>query len=198
MNSFDPFRIILVIGLVLVLSIGVYYRLRSQASGEQLDRRQEGLFILVSLRLSGLVFAVGLFCWLIEPAWMSWSSLELPTWLRWAGVGFMAFTAVLLLWTFRHLGRNLTDTVVTRQQHTLVLTGPYRWVRHPFYVSAFFGSLGISLLTANWFLFVVGELVFLLLHRRTGIEEAKLVERFGAAYQHYMERTGRFIPRFWS
>lgn len=197
MNSFDPFRIILVIGLVLVLSIGVYYRLRSQASGEHLDRRQEGLFILVSLRLSGLVFAAGLLSWLIEPAWMSWSSLEVPTWLRWAGVGFMAFTAVLLLWTFRHLGRNLTDTVVTRQQHTLVMTGPYRWVRHPFYGSAFFGTLGISLLTANWFPFVVGELIFLLLYRRTGIEEVKLVERFGSVYQHYMERTGRFIPRLW-
>src|SRR5262249_3328302 len=147
--------------------------------------------------LSGLVFAVGLFSWLIEPAWMSWSSLELPTWLRWVGVGSLILSAVLLVWTFRHLGRNLTDTVVTRQQHTLVLTGPFRWVRHPFYVSAFVGSLGISLLTANWFLFVVGQLVFLLLYKRTGIEEVKLVERFGSAYQHYMERTGRFIPRLW-
>ena len=39
----------------------------------------------------------------------------------------------LLVWTFRCLGKNLTDTVVTRQEHTLVMQGPYRWVRHPFY-----------------------------------------------------------------
>jgi protein-S-isoprenylcysteine O-methyltransferase Ste14 len=116
---------------------------------------------------------------------------------RWAGVGFLIFTALLLLWTFRHLGSNLTDTVVTRQQHTLVLTGPYCRVRHPFSVSAFFGSLGNSLLTANGFLFLVGELVFLWLYRRTGIEEDKLVERLGSAYQHYIERTGRFLPRLW-
>ena len=42
-------------------------------------------------------------------------------------------TAVLLIWTLRSLGPNLTDTVVTRQAHTLVTRGPYRWVRHPFY-----------------------------------------------------------------
>ena len=49
------------------------------------------------------------------------------------GVGVVA--ACLLIWTFRSLGTNLTDTVVTRKDHTLVTSGPYRFVRHPFYVA---------------------------------------------------------------
>ena len=69
----------------------------------------------------------------------------------------------LLVWTFRCLGRNLTDTVVTRQKHTLVLHGPYRWVRHPFYDSAALLMVAVSLIAANWFLLLTGGLAFVLL-----------------------------------
>jgi hypothetical protein len=39
---------------LLVLPIGIYYRVKSQATREKLDRRQEGLFILATLRPLGL------------------------------------------------------------------------------------------------------------------------------------------------
>jgi protein-S-isoprenylcysteine O-methyltransferase Ste14 len=197
MNPDDLFRLILLSGLVLILPIGAYHRLRSQASGERLDRRQEGLFLLVSLRPLALVFGSCILAFLIDPAWLSWSALALPAWLRWVGVGSLALAAALLVWTFRHLGTNLTDTVVTRKHHSLVTTGPYRWVRHPFYVVSLLGSVGVGLMAANWFLLVAGVLIFLLLRTRTRIEEEKLVERFGDEYRQYMGRTGRFIPRLW-
>ena len=101
----------------------------------------------------------------------------------------------LLVWTFRCLGKNLTDTVVTRQEHTLVMQGPYRWVRHPFYDSAALLMVAISLIAANWFLFVTGVVGVLLLIIRTRIEERNLVARFGDGYRAYMEQTGRFLPR---
>ena len=101
----------------------------------------------------------------------------------------------LLVWTFRCLGKNLTDTVVTRQQHTLVMHGPYRWVRHPFYDSAALLMVAVSLIAANWFLLLTGGLAFSLLVVRTQTEEEKLLARFGEAYRAYMERTGRFLPR---
>ena len=63
---------------------------------------------------------------------------------------------LLLFWTFHSLGKNLTDTVVTRREHSLVTHGPYRWVRHPFYVVLFLWVLSFSLLTANWLLALVG------------------------------------------
>ena len=101
----------------------------------------------------------------------------------------------LLVWTFRCLGKNLTDTVVTRQQHTLVIHGPYRWVRHPFYDSAALLAVAVSLIAANWFLFVTGVVLFCLLIIRTRTEEENLVARFGDSYRAYMEQTGRFLPR---
>ena len=95
----------------------------------------------------------------------------------------------LCLWPF------ITDTVVTRKQHSLVTTGPYRWVRHPFYVSFAVAILANSLVTANWFIFAVGAAAFLLIVVRTRKEEENLIERFGDDYRRYMQTTGRFWPR---
>ena len=195
MGHDQMFRAVLFVAFLVILPVGVYHRVKSQATREELDRRQEGLFILATLRPLGAAFAVGLIAWMIDPAWMAWSSISLPLWLRWAGVGVIAFAGALLVWTFRCLGRNLTDTVVTRQQHTLVLHGPYRWIRHPFYDSAALLTAAISLIAANWFLFVTGVVLFGLLVIRTRIEEENLVARFGDSYRTYMERTGRFLPR---
>ncbi len=102
---------------------------------------------------------------------------------------------LLLVVTFRTLGKNLTDTVVTRAEHTLVTRGPYRWVRHPCYLATALAVVANSLVTANWFLALTGGIVFGLLVLRTRIEEEKLIERFGEDYKEYMKRTGRFLPR---
>jgi protein-S-isoprenylcysteine O-methyltransferase Ste14 len=195
MNHDQIFRAALIVVFLVVLPIGIYHRFKSQATHEKLDRRQEGLFILATLRPVGIAFWLELVAWMIDPGWMTWSSLSFPAWLRWTGVGLIAFACGLLVWTFLCLGKNLTDTVVTRQTHTLVMHGPYRWVRHPFYDSAALLALALSLITANWLFLVTGIVLFCLLIIRTRTEEKNLVARFGESYQAYLERTGRFLPR---
>jgi len=195
MNHDQMFRVVLVVVFLAILPIGLYFRLRSQATHERLDRRQEGLFILATLRPLGASFWLGLIAWMIDPGWLPWSAVSLPIQLRWTGVGMIVVATGLLVWTFRSLGRNLTDTVVTRQQHTLVVNGPYRWIRHPLYDSAALLMLASSLIAANWFFFAIGIAVFCLLVIRTRTEEEHLLARFGSSYRTYMDRTGRFLPR---
>jgi len=195
MDHEQAFRLILIAGCVTVFPIGLYHRLRSQATGEKLDRRQEGLFILLTLRPLAAVRMVGVITWLIDPAWMTWSAVALPIWLRWCGVGLGVVAAALLIWTFRTLDTNLTDTVVTRKNHTLVTSGPYRWVRHPFYLAFLMAMIADSLVMANWFLALTGGLAVSLIFIRTAREEANLLSRFGDDYRQYMETTGRFFPR---
>jgi protein-S-isoprenylcysteine O-methyltransferase Ste14 len=191
-------RSVVIAVFLVVLPIGLYHRVTSQTTGERLDRWQEGLFILATLRPLAAAFWLGLIAWMIDPGWMAWSAWPLPIWLRWAGVGLVASGGALTLWTFRWLGKNLTDTVVTRQQHTLVVRGPYRWVRHPFYDAAVLLTVAMSVIAANWFLFVTGVAACGLLVARTRIEEHHLVARFGDSYRAYMDRTGRFLPRIGS
>ena len=191
----QTFRLILAIGMAAFLPVAFYHRVQSQATGETLDRRQEGLFILLTLRPCGLAAMGGLVAFVLNPAWMSWASLPLPTTMRWTGVALGLPTVALGIWTFRSLGRNITDTVVTRREHTLVTSGPYRYVRHPFYVTTALAFAANALTTANWFVALTGFAAVTLLALRTATEEAKLIERFGDDYRRYIARTGRFLPR---
>jgi protein-S-isoprenylcysteine O-methyltransferase Ste14 len=195
MSTESTFRAVAIANIALCLPIGLYFRIRSQASRERLDRREEGLFIMVGLRLCGVLAWALVAAYLISPESVSRTSLALPAWLRWAGapLGLLA-VPILLFWTFQSLGKNLTDTVVTRREHTLVIHGPYRWVRHPFYLVVFLWGLSMSLLTANWLLAFLLLTVLTMLAARTRVEEAKLVERFGDEYLAYARRTGKFFP----
>jgi protein-S-isoprenylcysteine O-methyltransferase Ste14 len=197
MTTESTFRAVAVASIALCLPIGLYYRIKSQATGERLARREEGFLVMVGLRVCG-VLAWALFAaYLMNPAWVSWSSLTLPAWSRWAGAALgILVVPPLLFWTFHSLGKNLTDTVVTRREHTLVTDGPYRWVRHPFYIVVFLWGLSLSLVTANWLLALLGVTAVTMLVIRTRVEEAKLADRFGDEYRVYARRTGRFFPLF--
>ena len=153
------------------------------------------MFILLTLRPIAAIAMIGLITYVINPELMAWSSLELPIWLRWIGVVIGIAAGLLLVVTFRALGDNITDTVVTRIQHSLVTIGPYKWVRHPFYVAFALTVLANSLVTANWFIALAGGICFGLIVIRTRTEEANLLKRFGEEYRDYMKRTGRFFPR---
>ena len=44
----QTFRFILILGFSVIVPIAAYHRIKSQATGEKLDRRQEGIFILIT------------------------------------------------------------------------------------------------------------------------------------------------------
>ena len=68
MNDESTLRAVLIVVMVVLLPIGMYHRVRSQSTGERLDRRQEGMFILATLRPLGAAFWLGVFAWMINPA----------------------------------------------------------------------------------------------------------------------------------
>ena len=189
----QTFRTLLLIGVAMTLPITAYHRYQAHTN-EPLDRRKEGWFVLATVRPIGIAFMIALIVYAVNPARMAWAAVPLPGWVRWTGFGVLIAANVLLFWTLHTLGRNLTDTVVTRREHTLVVRGPYRWVRHPFYCCVALVILSTSVIAANWFLMVTGPITLAMLVVRTPIEEAKLVERFGDDYRRYMARTNRFIP----
>lgn len=189
----DIARWIILSGFMVLAPVGVYHRLHAH-TGEPLDRSQEGWLILALLRPLGILFMCGIIAFMWYPPSMEWSRIALPGAVRWWGIGVGCVGGVLLIWTFRALGHNLTDTVVTRQQATLVTRGPYAWVRHPFYLSFALLVVANSIVASNWYLLLTGMGCFGLMMVRTRREESKLVERFGAEYTQYARVTGRFLP----
>lgn len=184
------------IGLgILFLAVGIYHRIRSVRSGERLDRTKEGWPLLIGIRLTGLVTLGGTVAWLWDPALCTWATLSVPGWVRWIGVAGFAFSVFWLSWMFISLGSNLTDTVVTRECAHFVESGPYRFVRNPMYTGVLLLGLSLGLALGTWLLPVAATAMFLLLARRTSIEEKFLIARFGDQYRAYMGRVGRFFPR---
>ena len=188
------FRWVMLAGFVAVVGITAPHRAKA-GTREKLDRRKEGVFMLATLRPAGAALWLGIIAYMINPAWMAWSAVPLPVWVRWSGAGFCILAVALLTWTLPTLGTNLTDTVVTRERHTLVTGGPYRWIRHPFYVAMALVIVGSALVAANWFVLAAGAVVFTLLAIRSRVEEEQLAARFGEPYRDYQKRTGRFLPR---
>src|SRR5688572_4724482 len=195
MPTENPFRITLVVVIVLTMAVTAYHRLQAAKAGEKISHKEEGYLFATILRLAGLALWISTFGYLIIPAYFQWASMPLPMWLRWTGVVTGVLCSLLMYWTLSSLGKNLTDTVVTRSEATLVTNGPYRWVRHPFYVTVAILLASVTLVTANWLIGVSSVVVLALLALRTPKEERMLIERFGQRYRDYMATTGRFVPR---
>jgi protein-S-isoprenylcysteine O-methyltransferase Ste14 len=126
---------------------------------------------------------------------MMWASLSLPTWARWTGVAIGLLVVPSIYWVLTALGTNVSETVLTKPQHRLVTTGPYRWVRHPLYTVGIALFLSIALMAGNWFM-LLWAVVALIAVRVVVIprEEAQLVARFGDEYRRYRTGTGSLLP----
>ena len=193
----NMFRILAAVILLTGMSISSYYRRKAdRESGEKISRKVDGSLMSTMIRIGGLILWLSPFVYLINPAWMDWSKISLPEWVRWLGVVIGAFSVIGIYWLFSSIGSGITATSATRQQHQLVTSGPYRWVRHPLYTIASSMFIGFGMMADNWFIALMGILAFVGMAIRTPKEEANLIEKFGDEYREYMTRTGRFLPKF--
>ena len=181
MTDEDPFRILLAVMAVVQIAISVPYWRRARAGSTICRRREEGLFLTVALVLCYVAYGIGFVAYLLNPAWMSWSAVGIPSMVRWFGAVPLLLGAAFMVWGLHHIGRNITISISTKQDHALVTTGPYRWVRHPIYTGGMVEAVGVCLLMANWFVAVSADLFWALIAYRTPMEERKLIETFGDA-----------------
>lgn len=134
---------------------------------------------------------------LIPPA-PSWGFLIerfLPntTFLDIAGTSIVALGLGFAVWARRHLGRDWSGTITLKDDHRLVRTGPYHYVRHPIYTGMLAGFIGTAIAVGQWrsliatFFFLIGVLV------RCRVEETKMRETF-PEYEEYRRRSWAIFP----
>jgi len=76
----------------------------------------------------------------------------------------------------------------------LVVRGLYRWVRHPLYTAGLVLIWLTPVMTLNVFSLDLGLTIYLVVGAL--IEERKLVNEYGAAYEEYRKQTPMLIPDF--
>ena len=190
------FRWLALVSVVCVFAISFHYRRLARKGGETIARRREGA-VFGALRA---VFALPLFAaivaYLINPDWMAWSEFSLSRWVRWIGVAIGGLAIPSAWWLFSNLGRNVSETVLTKSDHALVTSGPYRWIRHPLYATGGALLVAVGLMAANWFILGLASLVVVLMRLLVvPLEERALLAKFGDDYRRYMQRTGGMFPR---
>ncbi len=176
--------------------IRIYYTVVAVRSGSSFSISRLGKpraflawFLYTFILLSALVY-------ILAPSWLAWAALPLPSALRWSGVAVGVGSVLLLLWVHRTLGKNFAASGIIQARQTLITTGPYQWMRHPMYTTFFVISLTVALITANGLIAILCLFFGVLLPSIIKSEEQTLLEKFGDEYREYMQRTGRFLPRW--
>ena len=133
MTSEQLFRWVFLFVIIGTFLISGYFRRRARQSGEMISRESEGTASLIARLLVAAPLYLSFITYIVNPRWMEWSSLELPRWLRWLAVIVSVGMLPLLFWVMIRIGKNVSETFLTKESHELVTRGPYRWVRHPLY-----------------------------------------------------------------
>ena len=104
--------------------------------------------------------------------------------------------SVVLVWmAARHLDKQWRFEAALSEDHKLITTGPYRWLRNPIYAS----MLGMLLATGfakTWWPLLVSGVVFFVIGTeiRVRVEEKLLEARFGEEFRRYKASTPAYLP----
>ena len=129
--------------------------------------------------------------------WLSllWPLSSSLSWL--IAVPLIAIGVGLTAWSGSHFLKVKGTPVPFNPTPTLVMTGPYQFVRNPMLTGVFLLLFGIGFAIKSLSLVVSFTLLFVLANvwELKEIEEPELVKRLGENYVAYQQRTPMFIPR---
>jgi protein-S-isoprenylcysteine O-methyltransferase Ste14 len=139
-----------------------------------------------------ILLAVFLVVWAADSFFLHTSTFPadyLPLWIRLFILG-LALIFALLLFKSGHV-------VVERSERPegVMVTGAFRYVRHPLYLASILTYLGLTVSTMSIFSFVLLVGIFVFHDYIAGYEERLLEIKFGDEYRVYRRRTGKWFPR---
>jgi protein-S-isoprenylcysteine O-methyltransferase Ste14 len=152
----------------------------------------------VASRLSHILpLALGIGLLLSSHVVDGWLAVRfLPRSRGWFWLGFtlvvlgLAFSIAARVW----LGGNWSGTVTLKQDHELIRSGPYRWVRHPIYTGLLIALVGSTIALGEWRGLVGLALITVAFLRKIGVEEQFLMQQFADAYTRYRAEVPALFP----
>ncbi len=129
--------------------------------------------------------------------WLSlpWPLTSVLSWL--IAAPLIAIGVGVIAWSASHFLKVKGTPVPFNPPPTLVITGPYQFVRNPMLTGVFLLLFGIGFAIKSLSLVVLFTPLFVLANvwELKEIEEPELVKRLGEDYVAYQQRTPMFIPR---
>jgi protein-S-isoprenylcysteine O-methyltransferase Ste14 len=115
----------------------------------------------------------------------------------WAGAGLTILGLMLALWARVTLGRNWSAAVMVKQDHELIMRGPYALSRHPIYTALLMMFIGTVLAVGTIEAIAGLLLIGLSLWIKLGREERLMMRQFPDDYPAYRRRVKRLVPFIW-
>jgi protein-S-isoprenylcysteine O-methyltransferase len=115
-----------------------------------------------------------------------------------ASLFVMILGLTIRTWAIYTLGNYFTMHLSIQKEHKIIRQGPYKYVRHPSYVGAFFTFLGTAVFMHAWFSLILAAIVLPVAWlRRIHYEEKLLLDELGEEYKSYCKSVKRAIPYIW-
>lgn len=113
------------------------------------------------------------------------------------GISMVTLSQTIRTWSMKTCGESFNHYIQVQKKdnHILVTTGIYQWLRHPSYFGFYYWSVGTQIVLQNpisVILFVLAGWTFF--SRRIPYEERSLIHLFGNEYYDYAKRTYVGIP----
>jgi protein-S-isoprenylcysteine O-methyltransferase Ste14 len=155
---------------------------------------------VASRRIHGIPFLLALLLIFNHPPWFGpllWRFVPQSFLADYMGLVLTIMGVVFAIWSRLYLGRNWSGIVTIKQDHKLIRTGPYALVRHPIYTGLGLAILGTAIAIGEMRGLVATGLVLVGMRLRSRLEEASMMEQFGAQYTHYKKDVRAMIPFVW-
>jgi protein-S-isoprenylcysteine O-methyltransferase Ste14 len=111
------------------------------------------------------------------------------------GMGLIVLGLMIRIHSILTLKQYFTYSVAKVENHKIIETGLYKFIRHPGYLGQLIIFTGISAAISNWLSILVMMIPVTLGYLyRIKVEEKFMIEQLGEGYLHYQERTKRIIP----
>ena len=154
--------------------------------------RSHGFMRFLAFEAIWAAVVMNLTAWFRDP--FSWN--QVISWI------LLIASAIVAAWGFMELKRSGKPLAAPQRKGNfafeettrLVSTGPYRHIRHPLYASLLLFTWGTVFKSVSFFGIVLGLAGSFLLYVTAYYEELENLERFGEAYDSYMQRTRMFVP----
>ena len=116
--------------------------------------------------------------------------------LRWAAAACAVACFALTARCWARMGRHWRMDVSARSKGELIMDGPFARTRHPIYALSMLLMVCSAVIVATPPMLVIAIVHLVLMNVKARNEERHLLAAHGEAYARYLQRTGRFIPRF--
>jgi protein-S-isoprenylcysteine O-methyltransferase Ste14 len=114
--------------------------------------------------------------------------------IRVIGLAFYLVFSWVQIWATKALRDNFSQDIAIRKDHQLVTIGPFKFVRHPQYLSQLLMDLGGAVATLSFVLAPLALIQLPFLFMRASLEDKLLEKHFGESFRLYKKKTGMIFP----